>query len=145
LTLLADAILTRLATAQGRPQPVLHAGAIEALAHYSFPGNVRELENILERAFALADDDGIRAADLRLPDLHRPAHATPPAAISLDPSKIDPRESSTSALPSFIEEVERKTIELALAENRFNKTRTAAQLGITFRALRYKLKKLGID
>ena len=77
--------------------------------------------------------------------LHRPAHATPPAAISLDPSKIDPRESSTSALPSFIEEVERKTIELALAENRFNKTRTAAQLGITFRALRYKLKKLGID
>ena len=147
LSLLADAILTRLATAQGRPQPVLHAGAIEALAHYSFPGNVRELENILERAFALADDDGIRAADLRLPDLHRPAtaNATLVTPIGLDPSKIDPRESSTSALPSFIEEVERKTIELALAENRFNKTRTAAQLGITFRALRYKLKKLGID
>jgi two-component system response regulator PilR (NtrC family) len=149
LTLLADAILTRLATAQGRPQPVLHAGAIEALAHYSFPGNVRELENILERAFALADDDGIRATDLRLPDLHRPAtanaNATQVTPIGLDPSKIDPRESATSALPSFIEEIERKTIELALAENRFNKTRTAAQLGITFRALRYKLKKLGID
>ena len=67
------------------------------------------------------------------------------AAANLDPSRIDPRESATSALPSFIEEIERKTIELALAENRFNKTRTAAQLGITFRALRYKLKKLGID
>jgi two-component system response regulator PilR (NtrC family) len=147
LNLLADAILTRLATAQGRPQPVLHADAIEALAHYTFPGNVRELENILERAFALADDDGIRAADLRLPDLQRAAaaHITPAAPIGLDPSKIDPRESSTSALPSFIEEIERKTIELALTENRFNKTRTAAQLGITFRALRYKLKKLGID
>ena len=149
LSLLADAILTRLATAQGRPQPVLHAGAIEALAHYSFPGNVRELENILERAFALADDDGIRATDLRLPEPQRATaiHAAPatPIGLDLDPSKIDPRESSTSALPSFIEEVERKTIELALAENRFNKTRTAAQLGITFRALRYKLKKLGID
>lgn len=148
LTLLADAILTRLATAQGRPQPVLHAGAIEALAHYSFPGNVRELENILERAFALADDDGIRAADLRLPE-QRTVISLPPtvsnAAANLDPSRIDPRESATSALPSFIEEIERKTIELALAENRFNKTRTAAQLGITFRALRYKLKKLGID
>ena len=79
---LADAILARLATAQHRAKPVLHADAVEALARYNFPGNVRELENILERAFALADDDGIRAA---------------------------------------------------------------AQLGITFRALRYKLKKLGID
>ena len=148
LSLLADAILTRLATAQGRPQPVLHADAIEALAHYGFPGNVRELENILERAFALADDDGIRAADLRLPE-QRTVISLPPtvsnAAANLDPSRIDPRESATSALPSFIEEIERKTIELALAENRFNKTRTAAQLGITFRALRYKLKKLGID
>ncbi|MDE2406583.1 MAG: sigma-54-dependent Fis family transcriptional regulator [Xanthomonadaceae bacterium] len=153
LPLLADAILTRLAAAQGRPHPTLHSDAIEALAHYGFPGNVRELENILERAFALADDDGIRAADLRLPEPQRPAtpsllpgHAPHGhVAHSLDPSKIDPRESATSALPSFIEEVERKTIELALADNRFNKTRTAAQLGITFRALRYKLKKLGID
>ena len=148
LTLLADAVLTRLATAQGRPQPQLHTDAIEALAHYGFPGNVRELENILERAFALADDDGIRAADLRLPE-QRTVISLPPtvsnAAANLDPSRIDPRESATSALPSFIEEIERKTIELALAENRFNKTRTAAQLGITFRALRYKLKKLGID
>jgi two-component system response regulator PilR (NtrC family) len=147
LPLLADAILTRLATAQGRPHPTLHSDAIDALAHYTFPGNVRELENILERAFALADDDGIRAADLRLPDTQRQAAslAVVPPTVNLDPSKIDPRESATSALPSFIEEIERKTIELALTENRFNKTRTAAQLGITFRALRYKLKKLGID
>jgi two-component system response regulator PilR (NtrC family) len=150
LPLLIEAILTRLATAQGRIRPLLHADAMEALAHYTFPGNVRELENILERAFALADDDGIRASDLRLPEA-RPsapsqaqvqAHA---AASTLDPSQIDPRESASSALPSFIEEIERKAIELALADNRFNKTRTAAQLGITFRALRYKLKKLGID
>ena len=56
-----------------------------------------------------------------------------------------PRESATSALPSFIEEIERKAIEQALTDNRYNKTKAAAQLGITFRALRYKLKKLGIE
>lgn len=70
---------------------------------------------------------------------------TDAAAASLDPTLIDPRESAASALPSFIEEIERKAIEQALQDNRFNKTKTAAQLGITFRALRYKLKKLGID
>ncbi|HSD15647.1 MAG TPA: sigma-54 dependent transcriptional regulator [Thermomonas sp.] len=141
---LADAILARLATTQHRPRPLLHPDAVEALARYNFPGNVRELENILERAFALADDDGIRATDLRLPEL-RPSAPAQAAAAALDPSRIDPRESSTSALPSFIEEIERKAIEQALTDNRYNKTRAAAQLGITFRALRYKLKKLGID
>ena len=148
LPVLVDAILTRLAAAQGRLRPMLHAEAMEALAHYTFPGNVRELENILERAFALADDDGIRAADLRLPEA-RPAPTlqaqASAAAASLDPSLIDPRESASSALPGFIEEIERKAIEQALVDNRYNKTKAAAQLGITFRALRYKLKKLGID
>ncbi|MEF9977286.1 MAG: sigma-54 dependent transcriptional regulator, partial [Thermomonas sp.] len=141
---LADAILARLATAQHRARPVLHPDAVEALARYNFPGNVRELENILERAFALADDDGIRAADLRLPEM-RPSAPAQAAAAALDPTRIDPRESATSALPNFIEEIERKAIEQALTDNRYNKTRAAAQLGITFRALRYKLKKLGID
>ncbi|HMT38312.1 MAG: sigma-54-dependent Fis family transcriptional regulator [Xanthomonadales bacterium] len=144
LGVLADAILARLATAQQRPRPTLHPDAEQALARYNFPGNVRELENILERAFALADDDGIRAADLRLPEM-RPSPPAQAAAAARDPSKIDPRESSTSALPSFIEEIERKAIEQALVDNRYNKTKAAAQLGITFRALRYKLKKLGID
>ena len=144
LPLLADAVLARLATAQHRPRPQLHADAVEALARYNFPGNVRELENILERAFALADDDGIRAADLRLPEM-RPSAPAQAAAAQLDPSRIDPRESAASALPSFIEEIERKAIEQALTDNRYNKTRAAAQLGITFRALRYKLKKLGIE
>lgn len=144
LTQLTDAILARLANAQHRAKPQLHPDALEALARYNFPGNVRELENILERAFALADDDGIRAADLRLPEM-RPSMPAQAAAAALDPSRIDPRESATSALPNFIEEIERKAIEQALTDNRYNKTRAAAQLGITFRALRYKLKKLGID
>ena len=67
------------------------------------------------------------------------------AANGIDPRTVDPRDTATSALPSYIEEIERAAIQHALQENRYNKTRTAAALGITFRALRYKLKKLGID
>src|SRR3546814_15620240 len=60
-------------------------------------------------------------------------------------SSTGPRETSSSALPSHIEQIERAAIQQALQENRYNKTKAAAALGITFRALRYKLKKLGID
>ena len=62
-----------------------------------------------------------------------------------DPRTADPRDSMSSALPSYIEEIERNAIQQALEDNRYNKTKAAAALGITFRALRYKLKKLGID
>jgi two-component system response regulator PilR (NtrC family) len=71
-----------------------------------------------------------------------PAAGTPPAQ---DPRSLNPRDTSTSALPSYIEEIERNAIQKALQEHRYNKTKTAAALGITFRALRYKLKKLGIE
>jgi two-component system response regulator PilR (NtrC family) len=142
---LAGTILQRLAGAQGRPVPRLTDEALAALRAYPFPGNVRELENILERAIALADEDRIEAADLRLPTgpavSPRPTQAMPLA----DPRTADPRDSMTSALPSYIEEIERNAIQQALEDNRFNKTKAAAALGITFRALRYKLKKLGID
>ena len=160
LPLLSDAILRRLAHAMKRSTPHLAADAITALETYPFPGNVRELENVLERALALADDDNIHAADLRLPTTAAatPANvaaafvsantaaatqntpATPP-----DPRTLGPRDTASSALPSYIEEIERAAIQQALQENRYNKTKAAAALGITFRALRYKLKKLGID
>ena len=144
---LAAAILQRLSDAQGRPVPRLSDQAVAALRAYPFPGNVRELENTLERALALADDDLIKESDLRLPEASampsaRPASTPPPL---VDPRHADPRESLTSALPSYIEEIERSAIQQALEDNRYNKTKAAAALGITFRALRYKLKKLGID
>jgi two-component system, NtrC family, response regulator PilR len=164
LPLLCDAILKRLAHAMKRRAPLLSDETREALEHYGFPGNVRELENILERALAMADNDEISARDLRLPAGSNPQAALPanisapaphpttavapvaaPPTAAVDPRTLNPRDTGTSALPSFIEEIERNAIQQALQEHRYNKTKTAAALGITFRALRYKLKKLGIE
>ncbi|MFC5577225.1 sigma-54-dependent transcriptional regulator [Lysobacter niabensis] len=173
---LAGRVLARLAAGQGRSIPVLSPEALEALRAHPFPGNVRELENILERAMAMADGERIEADDLSLPKpqaatsaaiaaghshvfgappslgSHIPVVPAPPADpratgthAAYDPRSLNPRDTASSRLPEYIEQMERKAIEQALQENRFNKTRTAAALGITFRALRYKLKKLGID
>ena len=137
---LASTILKRLATNHGRPTPHLASSALDALAGYAFPGNVRELENILERALALAESDSITATDLRLPAAS-PARANGQPAVEA----VQDLDNSSAALPSYIEQLERAAIQKALDENRWNKTRAAAQLGITFRALRYKLKKLGME
>ncbi|RPE79507.1 sigma-54-dependent transcriptional regulator [Vulcaniibacterium tengchongense] len=154
---LSARILERLAKSQHRPVPQLSDDALAALRAYPFPGNVRELENILERALALAEGDHLDAADLHLPRVAppvAPAAAAPAPAppapvpgapVAVDPRTLSPRDTASSPLPSYIEEIERAAIQQALQENRYNKTRTAAALGITFRALRYKLKKLGIE
>ena len=141
-------ILARLSGAQNRPVLRLCDDAVAALNHYPFPGNVRELENILERALAMAEGDCIDVNDLRLPRAAAPTASKPVApsvSAGIDRHTLDPRETATNALPSYIEEIERAAIQHALQESRYNKTRAAAALGISFRALRYKLKKLGID
>ena len=74
-----------------------------------------------------------------------PKTAAPATPAGADPSTISPYDTASSRLPEYMELLERKAIEQALQENRYNKTKTAHALGITFRALRYKLKKLGID
>ena len=114
-------------------QPRLSEAAFTALKQYHFPGNVRELENILERAMALSDGKTIEIDDLNLPlepDIV-------PDAPEFDPSR--------TSLEDYLEDVEKKAITSALESNRWNKSAAAKQLGLSFRSLRYRLKKLGLD
>ncbi|MDF3980696.1 sigma-54 dependent transcriptional regulator [Luteibacter sp. PPL201] len=149
---LADFILRQLAAEAGMPPNRLRPEAMAALEGYQFPGNVRELENILERAMAMCDGDVIEADDLMLPQ-RSPATAMPPATAQATPESVLAAAAGIPVAPAghdgsledFISNIERDTIIKALEESRYNKTATAKKLGITFRALRYKLKKLGID
>ncbi|HET6433337.1 sigma-54 dependent transcriptional regulator [Dyella sp.] len=148
--LLAAHILRQLAAKSGTAPGKLLPAAQQALDDYDFPGNVRELENVLERAMAMSDGESIDAADLMLPQRSaRPAHeAGVGAAAGLGPAAIAPPLTAPAggvALDDYISNLERTAIMKALEESRYNKTAAAKKLGITFRALRYKLKKLGID
>jgi two-component system response regulator PilR (NtrC family) len=143
-------ILKALASKSGQPVGRLSPAAQQALDAYEFPGNVRELENILERAMAMCDGDVIDAADLMLPQ--RSARMSHDAAQNDNASPAESAAAPATAaangdggLDDYISNLERTAIVKALEESRYNKTAAARKLGITFRALRYKLKKLGID
>ena len=129
---IAKAILGRLATQMGIAVPELTPGAVEALRRYDFPGNVRELENVLERALALCGEAKISEEDLYL---------TPPVE-----SLSQGQESNGKwPLPDYLDRIEKEAIMEALEKTRYNKTAAAKLLGITFRALRYRLERLGIE
>jgi len=131
---LAELILRRLSRRMNVPAPNLDAAALAALQSYAFPGNVRELENILERALTLCTGDLISAEQLRVrADARAGSDSTPIAAAA------------SGALGAQLEDIEREAIVKALEKTRYNKTAAAKLLGMSFRALRYRVKKLGIE
>lgn len=163
LELLADAILRRLA-GPGAAASALAPQALKALQSYAFPGNVRELENILERALAFANDGVIEVADLALKtsptepeagplaqqkSLPDPADSAAPMESLAAPAPVKaPRPTNDdlpSSLPEHLDNVERDVILRALMKTRFNRTQAAELLGISFRQLRYRMQRLGIN
>ena len=134
-----------------RRAPQLSREALEALEQYAFPGNIRELENILERAVTLSEDAVIERQYLRLSSPLLESNRTTTAPEATGPvggyhSNGQPAATDTSAdLESQLEAVERERIQAALEACHYNKTKAAKHLGITFRALRYRLAKLGMN
>ncbi|TAN51701.1 MAG: sigma-54-dependent Fis family transcriptional regulator [Methylococcaceae bacterium] len=155
IAVLARHILERLAESHGQVC-ALSPEADAALADYAFPGNVRELENVLERAVALCEDQTIRMDDLGLPECptgslcggmaELETVATTQEAVPPLPADAPCAEwTGLGALENYKETLEKQTILRALEQTRWNRTAAAKQLGITFRALRYRLKKLGLE
>ena len=127
IPLLTDALLARICPGT---RPVLTEDALRALRDYAYPGNVRELENILERATALCLDDRVEINDLQL---------------AADPTTEDGSSISGETLDDHLNRVEKQAILEALAKTGFNRTAAARLLGITFRSLRYRIERLGIE
>ncbi|WP_444918939.1 sigma-54-dependent transcriptional regulator [Microbulbifer sp. JMSA003] len=149
IPLLIDLITKRLANNGGITPPAISHEALVALQDYSFPGNVRQLENILERAITLSNQKVIQLEDLSLESnkqvaiTHLPDHQQEKASQHATCNQFDP--ANHVSLDCFLQEVEKNIIEEALLKTRWNRTAAAEKLGISFRSLRYRLKKLGLE
>ena len=134
---LVEVLVEKVSRQIGVPRPSISSAAMERLLEYSYPGNVRELENILERAVTLCVGDVVRPDDIQL--RHGAANAAPADENQDDEDGIG------EGLEGQLAHIERDAIVKALEQARYNKTRAAELLGITFRQLRYRIKKLGIE
>ena len=130
---LVDMLLDRVSKQIGVPRPDVSDEAMDKLLGYSYPGNVRELENILERAVTLCSNDRVEPEDIQL---KQGAGFELPAVVE---------EADADGLEGQLEHIEREAIVKALEQTRYNKTKAAELLGMTFRQLRYRVKKLGIE
>ncbi len=157
---IAERVLERIAHDAGvSPAPRLTREALQLLAHYPFPGNVRELENLLHRAVALSGGESIDVADLGLPEVElgeallgdsevpeigagtdAPARFPPPAAPSLPAEEPLPRD-----LAAYLDDVERDILVRALERHRYNRTAAGASLGLSLRQMRYRMARLGVN
>ena len=142
------AVLERIAADAGvTPPPALASDALQHLLRYSFPGNVRELENLLHRALALAAGPVIGRADLGLPEevLHDAALAEPevPPASVAEAQALAPA-TLPADLAAYLDEVERDILERALERHRYNRTAAGASLGLSLRQMRYRMARLGV-
>ncbi len=148
---LCNALLKRISERHGSPPPEISAAAIERLQKRRFPGNIRELENLLERAVAMQSVPGLIEADAIPPEHPQPAIAPAPDAPAANTRSLGNMPNATSpegAARNIDEELarsEEQRILAALEATRWNRTKAAERLGISFRSLRYRLKKLGID
>ena len=180
IPLLAKHFLAKIATLNNVQDARFDEAALSALCRYSFPGNVRELENIIERAFTLCEGNLIRESDLQfngasedaspsigtafqeLPETEKSEQSSVPssppgpqeAILSTSGTISHPAEKATQqilarapgqALEDYLESIERQEIEQALQATKWNRTAAAKLLGVSFRTLRYRLKKLGLD
>jgi len=149
---LSNHILTKQSETFGFGNKHLSSNALDALNSYTFPGNIRELENILQRAMTLSESDTINAEDLNLkPQIPTLQQDPEPININQTTAEIDSPRNSTHSLPTglsleeYLESIEKEILQNTLEECRWNKTAAAEMLGMSFRSIRYRLKKLGID
>ena len=133
---LVEVLVEKVSRHIGVPRPSISDAAMQRLLEYSYPGNVRELENILERAVTLCVGDVVRPGDIQL--RHGAANAEPS-------DDEDDEDIAAEGLEGQLAHIERDAIVRALEQTRYNKTKAAELLGITFRQLRYRIKKLGIE
>ena len=137
ISLIANNVLVRLCNVNGRPKCNLSKSALEALMKYDFPGNVRELENILERTLALCSDVEIDKDGLQLESLE---------TLPQDTSVVQTNTTNNGLpLQDYLDRLEKESIVKALEKSKYNRTAAAKLLGITVRSMRYRIERLGLN
>ena len=149
LSVLTKVLLKKIASKNQQAEVNISKSALSALQAYEFPGNIRELENILERACALCGPGGIEQHDLQLQAIPATVEIHAPSQAEInnvgEPSGVSNYNPHIESIDDYLDNIEKNIILTQLESNRWNRTTTAKVLGITFRSLRYRMKKLGID